>query len=297
MIGRYFNLISGMLGRLARLPRWFLAASSARCVAGPLGSPRTGVSSRGLACHPTTASKPPTFRASCTARARRGCRDSVKGVGQKHMVHGLADQPCNITGIRLTKREVRGTTTLCSPHLCGCDQRAVYVDCDDVSGDFRDGQREPAIARTKVHNRHVGFNANIETTLAGSGHKPPTSRGWAFLYPRRNQKWSAASLCSAIAMGHHSAVEVTQEKSMSVHSPDSLAVDIDELRKEVQNKYREVALDPHGAHHFHTGRYLAKHLGYDATFVASLPDAAVESFAGVANPFSLSPRRRRALST
>jgi arsenite methyltransferase len=50
-----------------------------------------------------------------------------------------------------------------------------------------------------------------------------------------------------------------------------------------------VALDPHGAHHFHTGRYLAKHLGYDDTFVASLPDVAVESFAGVANPFSLEP--------
>jgi arsenite methyltransferase len=76
---------------------------------------------------------------------------------------------------------------------------------------------------------------------------------------------------------------------MSVGSPDSLAVDVDALRKEVQNKYREVALDPHGAHHFHTGRYLAKHLGYDEAFVASLPDAAVESFAGVANPFSLEP--------
>jgi ubiquinone/menaquinone biosynthesis C-methylase UbiE len=45
--------------------------------------------------------------------------------------------------------------------------------------------------------------------------------------------------------------------------------------------------DPHGKHHFHTGRYLAKHLGYDEDFVASLPDSAVESFAGVANPFSM----------
>jgi len=69
----------------------------------------------------------------------------------------------------------------------------------------------------------------------------------------------------------------------------SLAVDVGALRKEVQNKYKEVALDPHGAHHFHTGRFLAKHLGYDDAFVASLPDVAVESFAGVANPFSLRP--------
>jgi arsenite methyltransferase len=76
---------------------------------------------------------------------------------------------------------------------------------------------------------------------------------------------------------------------MSVDSPGDVAVDVNALRKEVKNKYREVAIEPHGKHHFHTGRYLAKHLGYDDNFVASLPDAAVESFAGVANPFSLHP--------
>ncbi|MGE4080983.1 MAG: methyltransferase domain-containing protein, partial [Reyranella sp.] len=61
---------------------------------------------------------------------------------------------------------------------------------------------------------------------------------------------------------------------------------------EVRSKYREVAANPGGEHHFHTGRYLASHLGYDEAFVASLPDAAVESFAGVANPFSLRPLQR-----
>ena len=74
---------------------------------------------------------------------------------------------------------------------------------------------------------------------------------------------------------------------MSDISADNVAVDVNALREEVKNKYREVATDPHGAHHFHTGRYLAKHLGYDDAFVASLPDEAVESFAGVASPFSL----------
>lgn len=78
---------------------------------------------------------------------------------------------------------------------------------------------------------------------------------------------------------------------MSDTAPSDIAVDVDvdALREEVRNKYREVAVDPHGEHHFHTGRYLAKHLGYDDGFVASLPDVAVESFAGVANPFSLRP--------
>jgi SAM-dependent methyltransferase len=38
---------------------------------------------------------------------------------------------------------------------------------------------------------------------------------------------------------------------------------------------------------FHTGRPLARRLGYDEAVVAALPDGAVEAFAGVGNPFSL----------
>jgi hypothetical protein len=64
-------------------------------------------------------------------------------------------------------------------------------------------------------------------------------------------------------------------------------LDAELLREQVKSKYREVAIDPAGEHHFHTGRFLARHLGYDDALVASLPDSAVESFAGVANPFSL----------
>lgn len=66
-----------------------------------------------------------------------------------------------------------------------------------------------------------------------------------------------------------------------------VAVDAEALREEVKKKYREVAADPHGTFHFHTGRPLAARLGYDASIVDALPDAAVESFAGVANPLSL----------
>jgi hypothetical protein len=66
-----------------------------------------------------------------------------------------------------------------------------------------------------------------------------------------------------------------------------LAVDPVVLREEVKTKYREVALNPSGEYHFHTGRPLARRLGYDPALFESMPDAAVESFAGVANPFSL----------
>ena len=69
--------------------------------------------------------------------------------------------------------------------------------------------------------------------------------------------------------------------------PHEILVDVDTLRTQVRDKYRDVALDPHGAHHFHTGRPLAARLGYDQATVDSLPDRAVESFAGVGNPFSL----------
>jgi SAM-dependent methyltransferase len=76
---------------------------------------------------------------------------------------------------------------------------------------------------------------------------------------------------------------------MAIASAVDVVVDADALWEEVKSKYREVATDPHAEFHFHTGRYLAKHLGYDDEFVGSLPDEAVESFAGVANPFSLQP--------
>ena len=69
----------------------------------------------------------------------------------------------------------------------------------------------------------------------------------------------------------------------------NLAVDAEALREEVKKKYREVAANPHGTFHFHTGRPLAARLGYPSSVVDALPDAAVESFAGVANPLSLRP--------
>jgi len=70
-------------------------------------------------------------------------------------------------------------------------------------------------------------------------------------------------------------------------TPPDLLVDPEALREQVKDKYREVASDPGRRFHFHTGRLLAHRLGYDADVVAALPDRAVESFAGVGNPFQL----------
>jgi SAM-dependent methyltransferase len=62
-------------------------------------------------------------------------------------------------------------------------------------------------------------------------------------------------------------------------------VDLDELRKEVREKYREVAQDPAAEYHFHTGRAHAIRLGYPTTPLDQLPEEACEAFAGVGNPF------------
>jgi len=70
-------------------------------------------------------------------------------------------------------------------------------------------------------------------------------------------------------------------------STSDVLVDAGALRNQVREKYRAVATDPAGPFHFHTGRELARRLGYDDDTVSALPDRAVESFAGVANPFQL----------
>ena len=68
---------------------------------------------------------------------------------------------------------------------------------------------------------------------------------------------------------------------------DTPIVDTKVLREQVREKYRAVAVDPDATYHFHTGRPLAARLGYDSAIIDPLPDRAVESFAGVGNPFSL----------
>ncbi len=62
-------------------------------------------------------------------------------------------------------------------------------------------------------------------------------------------------------------------------------VDVGQLRREVQTKYREVAEAPDGEYHFHTGLAHAIRLGYPTLILQRLPPEACEAFAGMANPF------------
>lgn len=61
----------------------------------------------------------------------------------------------------------------------------------------------------------------------------------------------------------------------------------DILRYEIRRKYVEVANNPNQGFHFHTGRPLAKLLGYRDDWLAGLPEGCVESMAGTGCPFSM----------
>jgi arsenite methyltransferase len=70
---------------------------------------------------------------------------------------------------------------------------------------------------------------------------------------------------------------------MSTEAP----VDVDVLRSEIQSTYTEVSVDQDQDFIFPTGRGWAQELGYPEPELSDVPDASVESFAGVANHWKL----------
>ena len=68
-----------------------------------------------------------------------------------------------------------------------------------------------------------------------------------------------------------------------------LGIDVETLRCEIKKTYAEVSQEPEKDFIFPTGREWAEDLGYPPELLGRVPDTAVESFAGVANPFSLGP--------
>ena len=63
-------------------------------------------------------------------------------------------------------------------------------------------------------------------------------------------------------------------------------IDVDLLKREIKKTYASVSQDPERDFIFPTGRGWAEDLRYPPE-LASVPDGAVESFAGVANPWEL----------
>ncbi len=66
-----------------------------------------------------------------------------------------------------------------------------------------------------------------------------------------------------------------------------ISVDVDVLREEIRTTYTDVSNDQERDFIFPTGRAWARELGYPEPELARVPDGTVESFAGVANHWTL----------
>jgi arsenite methyltransferase len=70
-------------------------------------------------------------------------------------------------------------------------------------------------------------------------------------------------------------------------SPTEAPVDVDVLRDEIRKTYTDVSTDAEQDFIFPTGRAWAEDLGYPQPELSRVPEATVESFAGVANHWTL----------
>jgi arsenite methyltransferase len=71
-----------------------------------------------------------------------------------------------------------------------------------------------------------------------------------------------------------------------VRKAPPVGIDVGLLKSEIRNTYASVSQEPEKDFIFPTGRGWAQDLGYPPE-LANVPEAAVESFAGVANPWEL----------
>jgi arsenite methyltransferase len=69
-------------------------------------------------------------------------------------------------------------------------------------------------------------------------------------------------------------------------------IDVEVLKGEIKKTYARVSEEPEEDFIFPTGRAWVLDLGYPPELVDRLPEAAAESFAGVANPFALGTLQR-----
>jgi SAM-dependent methyltransferase len=71
--------------------------------------------------------------------------------------------------------------------------------------------------------------------------------------------------------------------------PEAAVVDVDTeaVRAAIRAEYGEVAASPDKGFHFHTGRTLARIVGYRDEWLEGIPEASIESFAGTGNPFAM----------
>ena len=64
-------------------------------------------------------------------------------------------------------------------------------------------------------------------------------------------------------------------------------LDVEVLRDAIRTEYGQVASHPGQGFHFHTGRRLARLLGYEEAWLDGVPEGTIAAFAGTGNPFAL----------
>jgi SAM-dependent methyltransferase len=74
---------------------------------------------------------------------------------------------------------------------------------------------------------------------------------------------------------------------MSDNVIQDLGLNLEALRTAIREEYEVVAEVPQQGFHFHTGRPLARMLGYRDAWLEGIPETSIESFAGTGNPFSI----------
>jgi SAM-dependent methyltransferase len=74
---------------------------------------------------------------------------------------------------------------------------------------------------------------------------------------------------------------------MTTDAANQEGLDLQALRRAIQDEYATVAHEPHRGFHFHTGRPLAGLLGYPEAWLRAVPEDALAPFAGTGNPLSL----------
>jgi arsenite methyltransferase len=69
--------------------------------------------------------------------------------------------------------------------------------------------------------------------------------------------------------------------------PDLTDAEVSLIREKIQEKYVKVAAYPGGSFRYPTGEEGLRKLGYPEEIITALPQAVLDSFCGVGNPFSL----------
>ncbi len=80
-------------------------------------------------------------------------------------------------------------------------------------------------------------------------------------------------------------IELDDDEIRAGFSNDNAAVRI--LRDEISREYADVADDPGRGYHFNTGQAALEMNGYEPAWVEEIPDAMIESFSGMGNPFAM----------